>query len=757
MKRQFPKDMIIIILISLISILFIYISPLQNYPFNILSYILLGLFLPGYALLAAIYPLKQELGRLERIFGSIIISILLTLLLVFIYDYNLLGINISNAYIILGILTILLSIDALEGKLRNSRINNENGKPVYENEEFNLNHSLKDIYIIIFLTLISLAIIVLPSKYIASYLFFHLKVVLSLLIVFLSGFAFLTAITPIGNLVRYKQLIFTIMWGIFIIAAYYFFFKSNTLNQLNIRLVIILSTFIGLMFVITFLRCKKNPRIGKKEFKVKYKDESALIKHETVGSKKEESKFVKQHNKFEQSKLIDKTDKIPFDKLQNRKGLKKRFISMDLVLVFLTNVICLVIVLSPKLDETIINIPAILIMLFLPGYSLVAALYPKKEDLKGVERVSLSFGFPIIVFSSGILIRNINPIAISLPSILILITTFILVFIIVAYLRRRRAIENEEFEQRHFEEEPTFEENLPEIETKKSIHKKISNQKFVSKDLLIIFLTTLITIIFILTPKLDDTFIKTILELFLILFMPGYSLIAAIYPKKQSIDGIERFTLSFGLSISITTMIGLAIRYTQYLNQFISTFFLLSVFTIIMVFIAFIRRKRVPEGEKFYVNFSGFLISIKHLFKVESKTNKIVSIILLVSIIVAISTTAYIIINPKQSEDFTEFYILGPGGQASNYPTNLTVGQNGSVIIGIVNHEQKTVNYNLIVTSNGNVMSDMNISLTNGNSTQIPYTFSANTAGHKDVEFLLYKLPDNINVYRSLHLFVNVT
>ena len=99
------------------------------------------------------------------------------------------------------------------------------------------------------------------------------------------------------------------------------------------------------------------------------------------------------------------------------------------------------------------------------------------------------------------------------------------------------------------------------------------------------------------------------------------------------------------------------------------------------------------------------------MFKRESKTSKILSIVLIISILLAIGTTAYIIIKPKQGETFTEFYILGPGGQASNYPTNLTVGQNASVIIGIVNHEQKTVNYNLVITSNGNIMSDKNIHL----------------------------------------------
>jgi uncharacterized membrane protein len=749
MKKQFPKDIIIIILLTLVCTLFIYTLPLENYPLTILSYIFLGLFLPGYALLAAIYPIKQELGWFKRIFGSIAISVLLTLLLVFMWDYNILTISLSNALIIIGILTIILSIDALEGNMRNSKINEGNHRIFDENGIYKLKHSMKDIYIIIFFTIISLIIVSLPSKYIGGYFFYPVKAVSSLLIVFFSGIAFLIVIVTITNIAKSKQLLFTIIWGILILVAYSFFFKLNTLNKPNIILIIILSSFIVLMCLISFLRRKKIPKIEKKEFK--NRDQSTITKYETLNLKNEKSKtFVKD------SKLIAKTDQILSDNHESQKKLSKKLRSLDLVLVFLTTFICLIIVLTPRLNESILNIIAILIILFLPGYSLVAALYPKKEDLNSVERASLSFGFPIIVFSSGILIKNINPIAISLPFILILVTTFILVFIIVAYLRRRRVVENEEFNARNFEEKAVTEQITPEIEMKKS-QKKISHQKFVSKDLLIIFLTTLVTLVFILTPKLDDTSIKTILGLFLILLLPGYSLIAALYPKKDDLDVIERVGLSFGLSIVITALIGLALRYTQWGTKLTPILILLSVFTVIMAIIGYIRRKRVPEGDKFYVNFSGFLSSIKHMFKVESKTSKIISIILLLSIILAVSTTAYILINPKQGETFTEFYILGPGGQASGYPSNITVGQNSSVIIGIVNHEQKTVNYNLVISSNVEVMSDMNITLTPGNKTEIPYTFSESTAGLKKVDFSLYKLPDNTNIYRSLHLIVNVT
>ena len=108
---------------------------------------------------------------------------------------------------------------------------------------------------------------------------------------------------------------------------------------------------------------------------------------------------------------------------------------------------------------------------------------------------------------------------------------------------------------------------------------------------------------------MNDTVIRTILGLFLILFIPGYSLIAALFPKKDDLDGIERIALSFGLSIAITPLIGLALNYTPWGIKLSPILISLSIFTIIMVIIAYIRRRRVPEDEKFYVNFSGFIRS----------------------------------------------------------------------------------------------------------------------------------------------------
>lgn len=470
--------------------------------------------------------------------------------------------------------------------------------------------------------------------------------------------------------------------------------------------------------------------------------------------------------------------------------MKLNFNMVDLFLIFIATVACLLFIIKPNLtNSNMRSILIILLILFLSGYSLVAALYPKKNDLDILERLTLSFGFPLIGIAIVIVITNLisniylNLLEKNLNILLELLAFLTIILVITAIIRRKKVNdENKYLYSRMNEVKSAIKPELyrkteiniknhniidtknEEISENNNTNSKLETQKikniyphFVSKDLILILLTTVLTILFVVNPKLNDTFMRTIFGLLLILFIPGYSLIAALFPKKNDLNGIERTALSFGLSIAISPLIGLMLNYTSWGIHLTPILISLSAFTFIMLLIAFIRRRRVPEGEKFYVNFGGIGSSIKEQFIGESRTSKILSIILIITILLAIFTTVFIILKPKQGESFTEFYILGPNGKASDYPTNLTIGQNGTVIIGVVNHEYQTANYELVVSSNGTVMSQQNITLTNGNQTQIPYSFTAGSAGYKNIEFLLYKLPDTTNVYRSLHLYVNMT
>lgn len=276
-------------------------------------------------------------------------------------------------------------------------------------------------------------------------------------------------------------------------------------------------------------------------------------------------------------------------------------------------------------------------------------------------------------------------------------------------------------------------------------------------DIILILALTLLTVGFVLIPPLNKTFVRTILGILLVLFIPGYSLIAALFPKWGDLDGIERAALSFGLSIAVTPLIGLGLNYTPWGIRLDPILISLTIFTLAMSLIAYLRRRSLPEGEKYFVPFGAFTRNIRESFKGESRTEKILSIILIISIILAISTTVYIIVKPKQGEKFTEFYILGPDGKASNYPTNLTNGDRGRVIIGLVNHEYATTDYKLLVKVGNRTLKNDTLTLKNGEKKEIPYNFTAGTNGQKKMQFLLYKLPEEVKPYRSLHLWLDIT
>ncbi|MDI3549614.1 MAG: hypothetical protein PWQ15_716 [Methanobacterium sp.] len=135
--------------------------------------------------------------------------------------------------------------------------------------------------------------------------------------------------------------------------------------------------------------------------------------------------------------------------------------------------------------------------------------------------------------------------------------------------------------------------------------------------------------------------------------------------------------------------------------------------------------------------------------------DRTISIIILIFIVVGIIGIFYLWLNSNEVESYTEFYLLGQSGKASDYPTNLSVNQKASITVGIVNHEYSKTSYLLKITKNNEILKEENFTLENNQNKSIPFDFKAETGQYK-IKFDLYKLPDTQNVYRSLFLLVNV-
>jgi uncharacterized membrane protein len=71
----------------------------------------------------------------------------------------------------------------------------------------------------------------------------------------------------------------------------------------------------------------------------------------------------------------------------------------------------------------------------------------------------------------------------------------------------------------------------------------------------------------------------------LVLFLPGYSLIEAVYPKRE-IDELTRLALSIGLSLALVPLVGLALNYTPFGVRLIPLTISLAGLTVFLLLVA---------------------------------------------------------------------------------------------------------------------------------------------------------------------------
>ena len=277
-------------------------------------------------------------------------------------------------------------------------------------------------------------------------------------------------------------------------------------------------------------------------------------------------------------------------------------------------------------------------------------------------------------------------------------------------------------------------------------------------DLLISLILIFLTIIFVLVPTIDSSIIRAILGLIFVLFLPGYLLICALFPKKNNLSGIERIALSFGLSIAVVPLLGLVLNYTPWGIRLVPILTILSFFCIVLLIIAYYQRSKLKEEERFSVPFKDYAASLSNEFlRPGTKLDKILTVILVISIIIAAGMIIYVITTPKIGEKFTEFYILDTNDKADNYPVDLVIGVPFELIVGIVNHEYNDINYTMQVEQAADILTSQQFRLSHNETWEEKIVLTPDKTGtDMKMEFLLFKENNFSEPYRSLHLWVNV-
>ncbi|WP_101297053.1 DUF1616 domain-containing protein [Halegenticoccus soli] len=298
-----------------------------------------------------------------------------------------------------------------------------------------------------------------------------------------------------------------------------------------------------------------------------------------------------------------------------------------------------------------------------------------------------------------------------------------------------------------------------------------------------------------LLPVIRDTPLRVVLGLPLVLFVPGYAFISALFPEgatgdpegsgersgRSGIDGLERVAFSFGTSIAIVALLGLLLNFTPWGIRLVPILVALSAFTIAMAGLAANRRQRVPESRRFVVPYRDWIAVFREeTLRPQTRTDAVLNVVLVICLLLAVSSVAYAVWTPRGGESFTEFYLLteDENGEfvADDYPTNFTQGEGQSLYVGITNQEHEAVDYTVVVelhrveTGNNStrVLEERELhrfqtTLDHNETWRTQHTITPPIAGDRlRLTYLLYKgtLPADPtveNADQELHLWVNVS
>ncbi len=263
--------------------------------------------------------------------------------------------------------------------------------------------------------------------------------------------------------------------------------------------------------------------------------------------------------------------------------------------------------------------------------------------------------------------------------------------------------------------------------------------------------------------------IRVVLGLILVLFVPGYVLSAAIFPSRGGLDLVERAALSVGLSIAVVPLLGLMLNFTSWGIRLVPMLGGLTIFVAGVGAAAYARRVRLPVRQRLGLD----LEMAWPAWGQYSSLDRLLVVALVASLVGAAAVVAYAAIVPRPGEQFTEFYLLNAEAKAENYPTNLSVGANATLLVGIVNHEGRPVDYAVVASleeyrlganSTGapvrslvgsSHVRDFALSLENGRKGEFNLVISTSRPGLFRLELQLF-LVGTTTPYRELHLWLEV-
>jgi uncharacterized membrane protein len=270
--------------------------------------------------------------------------------------------------------------------------------------------------------------------------------------------------------------------------------------------------------------------------------------------------------------------------------------------------------------------------------------------------------------------------------------------------------------------------------------------KRIPVELLVVDVLTLVLVpVIVLLP---ESVFRIILGLPFALFFPGYAMVAAVFPGHADAGDIMRFTLGVAASFALTAIVGIVLNYTPLGIDLYPMLYTLTALTLAASLVAWYRWLRLPPDARYVIPFDLY----KDFFK-GGKLDRMLSLLVAMAFVIALVVLIYSVWLPKTGERFTEIYVLGEQGQASDYVLDLEEGGTGSVTLGIINQEGRETDYTVVIKMPGETEREIaRVVLQDEETWEQNVEFSIGTSSeYNRIEFLVFR-GDEAEPYRSVHV-----
>lgn len=300
-------------------------------------------------------------------------------------------------------------------------------------------------------------------------------------------------------------------------------------------------------------------------------------------------------------------------------------------------------------------------------------------------------------------------------------------------------------------------------------------------DLWAVVAAVVLTGLVVLLPVVRESPLRVVVGLAFVLFAPGYALVAALFPERGDdddggIDGLERAVLSFGASIAVVPLVGLVVNFTPWGITLAPVVVSLAALTLALTVLAGVRRARVVPERRFAVSVPSLAGARDELLNPADRTDAVLNVVLVVSLLLAASTVTYAVAAPTQGETFTELSLLTENDDgeltASDYPRNFTRGDAEPLVVTVTNQEGERANYTLVAELQRVSVVDGDVSVEDANelhryaptldddeSWQQRHLVEPEMTGENlRLQYLLYRGEAATgDAYRTVNLWVNVS